>query len=201
MTDRYRTIESSGEGTLREKASRFIATAMHASDEREAKDRIALIARTHHDSRHVCYAYVLGPGMEIHRINDAGEPAGTAGAPILRAIQQHGLTNVLVVVVRYFGGTLLGKAGLVRAYSDAARAALEAATIREEIVRDPIAFICPISRFDWLKVELRRIDGLLTGSSFSDDCRGIAWIPRNLVANAIANWRLHGIEAEAHQPK
>lgn len=201
MSDRYRTIESTGEGMLREKASRFLAFAMHASGESAAKELIASIAKGHHDSRHVCYAYVIGPGMDVQRAHDAGEPAGTAGAPILRAIQQQGLTNTVVVVVRYFGGTLLGKAGLIRAYGSAARSALDAATIREEVVRDPVAFICPLPRIDWLKTELRRLDGLLTDGSFGDDCRGIAWIPRERIKDAIANWRIHGIEVQRNQSK
>lgn len=201
MSDRYLTIETPGEGSVREKASRFLGFAFHAADEESAKEGIARITKAHHASRHACYAYVLGSGSEVHRMYDAGEPAGTAGAPLLRAIQQFTLTHTAVVVVRYFGGTLLGKPGLIRAYGAAARAALTAASIREEVVQEPIRFICPLARFEWLKSDLRRIDGRLTGSSFGDDCRGSALIPRDLVTHVIANWLAHGIDTVRDQPK
>lgn len=195
MSDRYRTIGTGGESLLREKGSRFIGIAFHAAAESDAREGIARIAKQHHASRHICFAYVLGPGMELQRVNDAGEPAGTAGAPILRAIQQAGLTCIAVVVVRYFGGTLLGKGGLIRAYGEAARDAIAGSTVKEEVIRAAVSFRCPLARVDWLKQELRRMDGMLTESSFGDDCNGVAMLPGGAAHEAIARWGAHGIIA------
>jgi uncharacterized YigZ family protein len=119
MDDSYKTLENPAEGIFREKGSRFLAFGYPVSNEEEIKILVAGLRKKYHDARHHCYAYRLGPHGEAFRVNDDGEPSGTAGKPIYGQLLSHNLTNVLVVVVRYFGGTLLGTGGLINAYRTA----------------------------------------------------------------------------------
>ena len=119
MDDSYITLESPAEGTYREKGSRFLAFGFPVQKEEEIHTIIASLRKKYHDARHHCYAYRLGPAGETYRVNDDGEPSGTAGKPIYGQLLSNNLTNVLVVVVRYFGGTLLGTGGLITAYRSA----------------------------------------------------------------------------------
>jgi len=125
----YRTLHGPGEDTLIIKKSRFIGYARPVETEAEAVQFIESIRKKHWDANHNCYAYQLGYNDEIQKSNDAGEPAGTAGRPILEVIKKENLKNVVVVVTRYFGGTLLGAGGLIRAYGQTAGAALQAAGV------------------------------------------------------------------------
>ncbi|MDL2314821.1 YigZ family protein [Bacteroidales bacterium OttesenSCG-928-C19] len=134
--DTYKTIESPSEGLYKEKGSKFIAFAIPATTEEEIKEHIAQIKKNHHDARHHCYAYILGHNKSAYRINDDGEPSGTAGKPIHGQLLSKDLTNTLVIVVRYFGGTKLGVSGLITAYKEATRDALDNAKIIEKTVND-----------------------------------------------------------------
>ena len=127
MTDEYKTISGTSEGAYSELRSKFLAFAEPIANEEEAKTRITWYKKKYHDARHVCYAYRLG--KDLWRTKDDGEPHGTAGLPILRSIDAQGLDNILVVVVRYFGGTLLGTGGLMVAYREATKEALKNWTI------------------------------------------------------------------------
>ncbi|MBR6231106.1 MAG: YigZ family protein [Lachnospiraceae bacterium] len=131
MPDGYRTIKESGNSEVTEKKSRFIGVAAHVSSEDEAADFVRKIKKEYYDARHSCWAYVIGDKSESKRASDDGEPQGTAGRPILDVITGMGLTYTIVVVTRYFGGTLLGTGGLVRAYSKAADEAVRNAVISE----------------------------------------------------------------------
>ncbi|MDE6204846.1 MAG: YigZ family protein [Duncaniella sp.] len=122
---KYLTIPKSGEGIYREKMSRFLAFALPVSSVDEARECIALYANEYHDARHVCWAYMVGADRLTYLSSDNGEPSGTAGKPILGQINSLGLTNVVVIVVRYFGGIKLGTSGLITAYREAARLALD----------------------------------------------------------------------------
>jgi len=132
--DTYNIITNSGEGLYKDKGSKFIAHAFPVSSEAEAKEGIEEIKKKFHDARHHCYAYMIGPDKSCFRSNDDGEPSGTAGKPILNQILSKDLTNVCVVVVRYFGGTKLGVSGLINAYKSAAREALDQANIEERTI-------------------------------------------------------------------
>lgn len=129
--DTYYHISKAGEGQYREKMSRFRAFAIPVGDAEEAKARIKEYQNAYHDARHVCWAYMLGAAMTDFQLNDNGEPSGTAGKPILGQIRSYGVTDVLVVVVRYFGGIKLGTSGLIAAYREAASLALEDAGRKE----------------------------------------------------------------------
>lgn len=122
----YKTTAENGTASYEIQKSRFIAYTNHVETEAEARDFVTTIKKKHFDARHNCSAWVLGADSSQQKSNDDGEPGGTAGNPILEAIKQHGLTNVVVVVTRYFGGIKLGAGGLIRAYSHTASLGLEA---------------------------------------------------------------------------
>ncbi len=128
-SDRYKTIKDTSEGLYKEKGSKFIALAIPVATEEEAKKELLKTKKAFHDARHHCYAFRIGPENEYFRSSDDGEPSGTAGKPILNQILSAELFNIIVIVVRYFGGTKLGVPGLIRAYKTATREALDHAEI------------------------------------------------------------------------
>ena len=134
--DSYKTIAKPAEGNYSEKRSKFLAYAFPVQNEQEVKQRLAEIQRKHWDARHHCYAYILGAHKDAYRLNDNGEPSGTAGRPIYGQLLSKDVTNTLVIVVRYFGGIKLGVSGLQNAYKVAAREALDAAVIEERTVQE-----------------------------------------------------------------
>lgn len=125
MAGEYLTIRGSGKGEYVEKKSRFLGLALHVESEEEAAGYLEKIRKQYYDARHNCYAWIIGEQKEKIRSSDDGEPSGTAGQPILKVLEGSGCTNVMIIVTRYFGGTLLGTGGLVRAYTRASREALE----------------------------------------------------------------------------
>ena len=134
QTDTYKTIGAISEGVYKEKGSKFLAFAMPVSSVDDVKALIEHYRKTYYDARHVCFAYSLGLLREEYRVSDDGEPSGTAGRPIFGQINAFGLTNILVIVVRYFGGVLLGTGGLVTAYKSASAIAIRAAEIIEKTI-------------------------------------------------------------------
>ncbi|MCR4871989.1 MAG: YigZ family protein [Bacteroidales bacterium] len=134
--DSYKTIAKPAEGSYSEKRSKFLAYAFPVQNEQEVKERLAEIQKKHWDARHHCYAYILGAHKDAYRLNDNGEPSGTAGRPIYGQLLSKDVTNTLVIVVRYFGGIKLGVSGLQNAYKVAAREALDAAVIEERTVQE-----------------------------------------------------------------
>lgn len=134
MEDTYRTISNQSEGLYKEKGSKFIAFAFPVQTEEQIKDYITLLKDEYFDARHHCYAYVLGAKRDKFRMNDDGEPSSTAGKPIYGQILSNDLTDILIVVIRYFGGTKLGVPGLINAYKTAAADAIAKAEIVERTV-------------------------------------------------------------------
>lgn len=132
--DSYLTIAAPAEAASRERSSKFLAYAYPVESEGQVREHLEALRKRHYDATHVCYAWRLGPRGERFRANDDGEPAGTAGKPIWGQLLSAGVTNCLVAVVRYFGGTKLGVPGLIAAYREAAAAALAAARIEERTV-------------------------------------------------------------------
>jgi uncharacterized YigZ family protein len=145
MDDTYRTIRAKAEGTYSQQRSKFLAFALPVHSTEEVRQFVAEYQKQYYDARHVCYAYMLGPERTAFRANDNGEPSGTAGRPILGQINSHDLTDILIIVVRYFGGVKLGTSGLIVAYRTAAAVALEAAAIEQRLVCDEVR-VC----FDYL---------------------------------------------------
>ncbi|MBQ4038336.1 MAG: YigZ family protein [Bacteroidaceae bacterium] len=136
--DIYRTIDVQGEGIYSEKRSKFLAFAIPVLTVEDVKREVEAYQKKYYDARHVCYAYRLGERRELFRANDNGEPSGTAGKPILGQIDSRELTNVLVIVVRYFGGIKLGTSGLIVAYKAAAAEALDATEYVEKTINEEI---------------------------------------------------------------
>jgi uncharacterized YigZ family protein len=134
--DTYKTISAPAEGIFRDKGSKFIAYAYPIKSEEEVKPLIINLRAEHAKARHFCYAYRLSPNRAIFRINDDGEPSGTAGRPILNCLLSADITNILIVVVRYFGGTLLGVPGLINAYKNASSEALKTSEVVNKTVND-----------------------------------------------------------------
>lgn len=138
MYDLFKTIEKPSEGIYKEKGSKFLAFAYPLSHEEAIKEQLTILHKQFHDARHYCYAWRLEPEKTRYRVNDDGEPSGTAGKPIYGQIVSRDLTDLLVVVVRYFGGTKLGVGGLIQAYRSAASDALDQSKIIECKVMDSL---------------------------------------------------------------
>ncbi len=200
-SDRYLTFATESEGTYREKASKFIAFAFPMNDEAVFAERCALIAKEHHTCRHVCYAWVLGEAGDRHRANDAGEPAGTAGKPILRQLQAAKLTYAAIVVVRYFGGTLLGKGGLVHAYAEAAREAIARNTIIERVVLTTLRIGCSYALVEGIKNDVAKCEGSIIAADYAERCDLTLAIARGHVPAFTARWAFAGATVAPDQPK
>ena len=140
MTDEYKTISATSEGYYTEKRSKFLAFAHHVETVDQVKDIIAGYRKKYYDARHVCYAYMLGPERQDFRANDDGEPSSTAGKPILGQINSNELTDILIVVVRYYGGVNLGTSGLIVAYREAAADAIAHATVETRQVEELVKY-------------------------------------------------------------
>lgn len=147
MSDIYKTISTHTEGIYKEKGSKFLSFAIPVNDVEEVKEIVKEYRKRFFDARHVCYAYMFGAERADFRANDDGEPSGTAGRPILGQINSRELTNILVIVVRYFGGILLGTGGLVTAYKEATADALNQAVIIEKTVNETISI-----NFDYIQM-------------------------------------------------
>ena len=143
MSDRFLTIAAPSEGIYKEKMSKFLAFAFPVTSAAEAKAHVADFQKRYYDARHVCWAYMIGAERTEFQSNDNGEPSGTAGKPILGQINSFGLTNVVIIVVRYFGGIKLGTSGLIVAYREAAREALAAAERIECHETEDVSFTFP----------------------------------------------------------
>ncbi len=138
MEDTYKTISETAEGLFKDKGSKFISYIYPVTTEDEIREIIQTLKKEHHSARHHCYAWRLGYEKTHFRANDDGEPSSTAGKPILGQIQSFDLTNILIVVIRYFGGTLLGVSGLIHAYRNAALDAINQAEIVEKLVEQKL---------------------------------------------------------------
>lgn len=170
MDDTYKTILNEAEGYLTERKSKFISYIFPVKTEEDVMDILEEYRKKYHNARHICWAYMLGTAREDFRANDDGEPSGTAGKPILGQINSYNLTNALILVVRYFGGTLLGTGGLIRAYREAAAAAIENAKIVEKTIDDSfvLQFDYPLLN-DVMRV-LNQFDESKWTQTFTESC-------------------------------
>lgn len=171
MTDEYKTItEVIGEGFYSEKRSKFLAFAHHVETIDEIKDILASYRKKYYDARHVCYAYMLGADKADFRANDDGEPSSTAGKPILGQINSYDLTNVLVIVVRYYGGVNLGTGGLIVAYRTAAADALDHATIETRLVEEVVTYSFPYPMMNAVMRVIKEMQPRIVSQSFDNTC-------------------------------
>lgn len=170
MDDTYKTIAKLVEGTYSEKRSKFLAFAIPVRSLDEVKEHLRFYEKKYFDARHVCYAYMLGAERVDFRANDNGEPSGTAGKPILGQINSFGLTDVLIVVVRYFGGIKLGTSGLIVAYKAAAQDALNAAEIIEKTVDADISFLFEYPFMNDVMRIVKEESPEIVSQDFDNDC-------------------------------
>lgn len=165
-SDKYNTIEKPSEGFLKDRGSKFHAYAYPITSIEEIEDALLEIRKLHNKARHHCYAYRLGTDGNNFRANDDGEPSGTAGKPILGQIDSFGLTDVLIVVVRYFGGTLLGTGGLIQAYKGGAGEALNAAKVVEKTLKNRFRIHFDYSLMAPLMNAIKKLDLEVLSQSF-----------------------------------
>lgn len=170
-SDSYKTIRSHSSGSYREKGSRFIADAWPVTDEQQINAILEDTRKKHHDAKHHCYAYRLGKDGLTWRANDDGEPSGTAGRPIFGQIKSSGVTNVLIIVSRYFGGTLLGVSGLISAYKAAASLALENAEITVHTIHDVYEIKYPYAAMNSVMKIIKEEDITQSEHTFDLECR------------------------------
>lgn len=171
MTDQYRTItHQMGEVFYSEKRSKFLAFAHHVTTENEVKELLQAYKKKYYDARHCCYAYMLGADRSVFRANDDGEPSSTAGKPILGQINAHELTDILIVVVRYFGGTKLGTSGLIVAYRTAAAAAIENAQIETRYVEDIIDYSFTYPLLNEVMRVVKELEPRIVSQTFDNTC-------------------------------
>lgn len=170
--DQYKTISEHGfgEGFYSEKRSKFLAFAHHVTSVDEVKTLLATYRKKYYDARHCCYAYVLGPERSVFRANDDGEPSSTAGKPILGQINSCGLTDVLIVVVRYYGGVNLGTGGLIIAYKTAASDALAHATIELRQVEEIVTFDFSYPMMNEVMHVVKEMQARIISQQFDNTC-------------------------------
>ncbi len=202
MQDTYKTIESPAEGYITEKKSKFISFIFPVKTAEEVKQIVDEHRKKYYDARHVCWAYMLGSGREEYRSNDDGEPSGTAGRPILGQINSCELTNVLILVIRYFGGTLLGTSGLIKAYREAAEDAIKNAEIVEKTI-DETFFI----HFEYLLLNdvmriLKQFENVSWEQDFNESCTIKLSIRKSEFQRLHDNLsQIYGVKIEKEQEK
>ncbi len=167
-TDTFNEIEKAATVEIKIKGSRFIGEVLYAKDREAAQALLQGIRKREYNATHHCWAYRLGQSADVFRYSDDGEPSGSAGAPILRQIDAKAVTNLLVVVTRYYGGTKLGVGGLSRAYGDAAEAALDACTIVSRIIRHHLFVTFAYSDTSPAMHTIEQVDAKIVSSTYGD---------------------------------
>ena len=171
MTDEYKTINGTGEGFYSEKRSKFLAFAHHVESADEVKELLAQYRKKYYDARHVCYAYMLGAERTDFRANDDGEPSSTAGKPILGQINSNELTDILIVVVRYYGGVNLGTSGLIVAYREAASDAIAHAEVVTRQVEEVVTYDFPYVMMNDVMRVVKEMQPRIVGQTYDNTCQ------------------------------
>ena len=185
MTDSYITVSAPGEAIYKEKGSKFLSFAFHIDDEDEADAIRKDFKKKYYDATHVVYAFRIGAEGQQFRAADDGEPSGSSGLPVLNTIKSKNITNVIVLVVRYFGGTKLGIPGLIDAYSQAAAMALDAAETEERLVTEIIDVIVPYSQMNYVMRIVKENDLQIAEMGGSTDCEIKILVRKNLKDNIL----------------
>lgn len=171
FSDTYLTIENSAEALFKDKGSKFIGLAYPVQNEQQVKEILQGLKKEHHTANHHCYAYRLGADKLTFRANDDGEPSNTAGKPILGQIQSNDLTDILIVVVRYFGGTLLGVSGLINAYKTSAADVIRVSKVVEKQILFYYTIHFPFEQLNDVMKILKQTDSKITAQDFDNACR------------------------------
>lgn len=192
MDDAYLTLSDISEGLYKEKMSKFLSFAIPVSTVKEAMEYIEKYQKEYYDARHVCWAYMIGSDRSCFRSNDNGEPSGTAGKPILGQINSNELTDILIIVVRYFGGIKLGTSGLIVAYKAAAAEAIAAAEIIEKTVDETVAFLFEYPFMNDVMRIVKEEEPEILEQSYDMDCRMALRIRKSMMPKLRA--RLEKVE-------
>lgn len=194
--DEYITIERESEGVYKESGSRFLSLCYPVSNVESAMEIIAGLKKKYHDATHHCYAYRIGKNGETYRINDDGEPSSTAGRPIYNEILSAGVSDILVVVVRWFGGVKLGVPGLIRAYKSAAKEAIANATKKVKTATLQIKITFEYQDTEVIMKALKRLGGEIVKKSFESQCMIEADLPISQLETIKKMLNLHSIEID-----
>lgn len=182
----YRTLLKPSEGLYKDKGSKFLSYAYPIASEDEAKQHLERLRKEHHSARHHCWAYKFGVNGERYRCSDDGEPSNSAGRPILGQLDAFNVTNVAVIVVRYFGGTLLGVGGLMQAYKESTKNALEQAEIVEKVVQSQFTVFCTYGQNSAVMNLLKRYQGEIVSQKFAETCEFNCAVATNLKDECVA---------------
>lgn len=188
----FRTITSTAQGVFKDRGSKFFAYAFPVKSENAIKDILKDSRKKYHDARHHCYAYRLGELGDIYRINDDGEPSGTAGRPIYGQILSKDLTNVLIIVVRYFGGTLLGTSGLINAYRSASEDCLSNAVIVNEIIKRTVKLEFPYDQMSPVMKIIKEENISVEHRQFDQLCHLEISVPKSVLQHSIDRFMVVG---------
>ncbi|MCQ2077856.1 MAG: YigZ family protein [Bacteroidaceae bacterium] len=181
MNDEFKTISSIAEGQYSEKRSKFLAFAIPVSNIDEIKELVTQYQKKYYDARHACYAYMLGADRLVFRANDNGEPSGTAGKPILGQINSNELTDILIIVIRYFGGIKLGTSGLIQAYKAAATDAISNANIITKTVNEQVSFIYEFHMMNSVMKVIKDLNPKIINQVYDNDCSMTIQIRKGLM--------------------
>ena len=196
-TDTFRTIFSPSEGIFKDRGSKFLSFAFPVKSENAIKNILKDFRKKYHDARHCCYAYRLGENGDIYRINDDGEPSGTAGRPIYGQLLSKELTNVLIIVVRYFGGTLLGTSGLINAYRSATEDCLNNTQIIEETVKSTIKLEFPYDQMSPVMKIIKEQNIVVDNQQFDMICHLEISVPRSVMQQSLEKFKaLEGMKLD-----
>ena len=185
FSDTYNEIAEDSKATYKEKGSKFISYAFRVYDKNEIKKRIEKLKKTENGANHYCYAYILHPDKSMSRFNDDGEPNSTAGRPILKQIEKNELTNILIVVVRYFGGIKLGIPGLIRSYKTATINVLENTQIIKKLIKEKYTILFKHKSINHVMQVLKQYNLDILNSNFEVNCKVEFLVPKNISENVL----------------
>ena len=189
FSDKYKEIKSPSLGIYKEKGSKFIAYSYPVYSEQEVKERLEEVKKIEHSARHHCYAYIINPDKSLQRANDDGEPSSTAGKPILGQIQSNDLTNILIIVVRYFGGIKLGVTGLIRSYKTAAADSISQAIFVTKTIKEQykVSFKYPLMNDVMRLIKEHKLE--IINTDFQIDCNLIFAVPKSKADNVTETFK------------
>ena len=187
--DTYKEVKIHTTGIYKEKGSKFIAYSYPVYSEEEIKEKLEIVKKLEHSARHYCYAYILNPDKSTQRSNDDGEPSSTAGKPILGQILSNDLTNILIVVVRYFGGVKLGVPGLIRSYKTAAVQAIQEATIVTKTIKEQYKVSFKYPQMNNVMRLVKEYDLEVINTDFQIDCKLIFAVPKSKANDVVDTFK------------
>lgn len=181
MDDKYLTLLKESVGEFKDKGSKFLAYAFPIEDIKTFDIKMEELRKLHNKARHHCYAYKIGMTNDVYRINDDGEPSGTAGRPIFGQIESFGLTNVGIIVVRYFGGILLGSSGLIQAYKESSKSALQSAEIIEKTIYHKLLISFDYEKMGDVMSALEKLNQVIIETGFEESAKVVIEMPASQI--------------------